>query len=66
MSALCPHCEKPVTYVKCYSIDIESSGAIQSGTAFACPSCSVAISVSLGAPPVVAGLIQETVEERQP
>jgi hypothetical protein len=29
MSALCPHCEKPVTYVKCYSIDIESSGAIR-------------------------------------
>ena len=61
MPANCPKCEKPLTYVKCYSIDIESPGAIQAGTAYACPACSTAISVSLGGPPVVAGIIQEIV-----
>jgi hypothetical protein len=63
MSAKCPSCAELLLYVKCYSIDIESSGALQSGTAFACPACSTAISVSLGAPPIVAGIIQETVAD---
>ena len=60
MSAKCPGCAEPLLYVTCYSIDIESSGALQTGTAFACPACSTAISISLGAPPIVAGIIQET------
>ena len=60
MSAKCPSCAEPLLYVTCYSIDIESSGALQTGTAFACPACSTAISISLGAPPIVAGIIQET------
>jgi hypothetical protein len=63
VSAKCPNCAEPLLHVKCYSIDIESSGALQSGTAFACPACSAAISISLGAPPIVAGIIQETVED---
>jgi hypothetical protein len=60
VSAKCPGCAEPLLYVTCYSIDIESSGALQTGTAFACPACSTAISISLGAPPIVAGIIQET------
>jgi hypothetical protein len=63
MSAKCPNCAEPLLYVTCYSIDIESSGALQTGTAFACPACSTAISISLGAPPIVAGIIQETVAD---
>jgi hypothetical protein len=63
MSAKCPSCAETLLHVKCYSIDIESSGALQSGTAFACPACSAAISISLGAPPIVAGIIQETVAD---
>ena len=63
MSAKCPHCHEPLLSVRCYSIDIESSGAIQSGTASACPACSIAITISLGAPPIVAGIIQETVTD---
>ena len=63
MSAKCPNCAEPLLYVTCYSIDIESSGALQTGTAFACPACSTAISISLGAPPIVAGIIQETVSD---
>jgi len=59
MSAKCPNCAEPLLHVKCYSVDIESSGALQSGTAYACPACSVAISISLGAPPIVAGTILE-------
>jgi hypothetical protein len=63
MSAKCPSCAEPLLYVTCYSIDIESSGALQTGTAFACPACLTAISISLGAPPIVAGVIQETVAD---
>ena len=63
VSAKCPSCAEPLLHVKCYSIDIESSGALQTGTAFACPACSTAISISLGAPPIVAGIIQETVAD---
>ena len=63
MSAKCPGCAEPLLYVTCYSIDIESSGALQTGTAFACPACSTAISISLGAPPIVAGVIHETVAD---
>lgn len=63
MSAKCPNCSESLLHVKCYSIDIESSGALQAGTAFACPACSTAISISLGAPPIVAGIIQETVAD---
>ena len=63
MSAKCPNCAEPLLYVTCYSIDIESSGALQTGTAFACPACSTAISISLGAPPIVAGIIQDTVAD---
>ncbi len=63
MSAKCPTCAEPLLSVKCYSIDIESSGALQTGTAFACPACSTAISISLGAPPIVAGVIHESVAD---
>jgi hypothetical protein len=63
MSAKCPNCAEPLLYVTCYSIDVESSGALQTGTAFACPACSTAISISLGAPPIVAGIIQDTVAD---
>ena len=63
MSAKCPTCAEPLLSVKCYGIDIESSGALQTGTAFACPACSAAISISLGAPPIVAGVIHETVAD---
>jgi DNA-directed RNA polymerase subunit RPC12/RpoP len=61
MSAKCPNCSEPLLSVKCYTVDIESSGALQTGTVYACPACSSAISISLGAPPIVAGTIQETV-----
>ncbi len=63
MSAECPSCAEPLLSVRCYSIDIESSGALQTGMAFACPACSTAISISLGAPPIVAGIIHETVAD---
>jgi hypothetical protein len=63
MSAKCPHCGEPLLFVKCYSIDIESSGAIQTGTAFTCPACSAVITISLGAPPTVAGIIHDTVTD---
>jgi len=60
MSANCPKCEEPLLSVKCYSVDIESSGALQSGTVYACPACSAAITISLGTPPIVAGTVFET------
>ena len=63
MSAKCPKCEEPLLSVKCFSVDIESSGALQSGTVYACPACSAAITVSLGAPPIVAGVVLETVTD---
>ncbi len=63
MSAKCPNCAEPLLSVKCYSVDIESSGALQSGTVYACPACSAAITVSLGAPPIVAGTVYETASD---
>jgi RNase P subunit RPR2 len=63
MSAKCPNCAEPLLSVKTYSVDIESSGALQSGTVYACPVCSAAITISLGAPPIVAGTILETVTD---
>jgi hypothetical protein len=63
MSAKCPQCEEPLLSVKCYSVDIESSGALQSGTVYPCPACSSAITISLGAPPLVAGAVLETVTD---
>jgi RNase P subunit RPR2 len=63
MSAKCPKCEEPLLSVKCYSVDIESSGALQSGTVYACPACSAAITISLGTPPIVAGTVLETVTD---
>jgi RNase P subunit RPR2 len=63
MSAKCPKCEESLLSVKCYSVDIESSGALQSGTVYACPACSAAITISLGAPPIVAGTVLETVTD---
>ena len=63
MSAKCPKCEEPLLSVKCYSVDIESPGALQSGTVYACPACSCAITISLGAPPIVAGTVLETVTD---
>jgi uncharacterized protein with PIN domain len=44
MSAKCPSCAEPLLSVKCYSVDIESSGALQSGTVYACPACSAPMS----------------------
>ncbi len=63
MPATCPKCEEPLLSVKCYSVDIESSGALQSGTVYACPTCSSAITISLGAPPIVAGTVVETIAD---
>jgi RNase P subunit RPR2 len=63
MSAKCPNCAEPLLSVKCYSVDIESSGALQSGTVYACPACSAAITISLGAPPIVAGTVFETMTD---
>ena len=63
MSAKCPNCAEPLLSVKCYSVDIESSGALQSGTVYACPACSAAITISLGAPPIVAGTVLESITD---
>jgi hypothetical protein len=63
MSAKCPKCEEPLLSVKYYSVDIESSGALQSGTVYACPACTSAITISLGAPPIVAGTVLDTVAD---
>jgi len=63
VSAKCPKCDEPLLSLKCYSVDIESSGALQSGTVYAGPACSAAITISLGAPPIVAGPVFETVTD---
>ena len=63
MSAKCPNCTESLLSVKTYSVDIESSGVLQSGTVYACPACSAAITISLGAPPIVAATVLESVTD---
>lgn len=48
MSAKCPKCEAPLTYLRGYTPDVKMmAGSSWKGLVMACPSCSTAISAQI-------------------